>query len=231
MHIRIKTAEEFRSSHVTIEVTADGPADVRSLVTRLSGVPVTTGYDPERADEAMAENYVRASDEIKRLTDTSEYYVRTIDNLKADLARERAAHVCTSQCEPNRHVAIKGRRLVTELEAQVQQLRAAKTDAVNSRDLTIGELETTRKKLETTRKKLAESRDLVAFKNTVIEGREIDFGREHALLQEATHRLGEIEKILSRTEVVGSVEFGTGPRAQAFRDIRDLLSSSPSSQA
>jgi hypothetical protein len=116
MHIKIKTAEEFRSSHVTIEVTADGPADMGRS---------------EQTGNGWAKVMMEQRDEIERLTDTSEYYVRTIDNLKADLARERAAHVCTSRCSPNSHVAIKGRRLVTELEAEVQQLKDQLSEVQN----------------------------------------------------------------------------------------------------
>lgn len=45
-----------------------------------------------------------------------------VDRLRAELDRERRAHVCTERCEPNAHVAFQGRRRVTELERLVAEL-------------------------------------------------------------------------------------------------------------
>jgi len=70
MDIRIKTAEEFSSNYVTIEIRAT-PNEVVKV---LSDPPA---YDPEAAAEVLAENYDRAR--------------RKVTQLEADLTRIRAA--------------------------------------------------------------------------------------------------------------------------------------------
>ncbi len=196
MHIEIKTLQNIRDNRVKLEITI-GPAEAEKVGQR----PCEGSGCPNMSDVRQ-----ELSAEIERLTDTSEYYVRTIDSLKADLARERAAHVCTSKCSPDSHVAIKGRRLVTELEAEVERLktdlatlRTTKTDAVNGRDLAIGELH----------ELFREATDKLSEVGRIVNH-------------------GDVTSQLDPTKATGS--WGE-TLAEAIQQVRHVLSSPPSSQA
>ena len=107
------------------------------------------------------------------------------EGIEEELARYRRAHVCTTSCTGNRHVAFTGRKMIDELETSLQELRdlvafksrvideiAAERDrlaerareardAVNGRDLAIGELATVRAQAKSLKAKLTQIRGAV----------------------------------------------------------------------
>ena len=59
MRIMIKTQEEFRDEHVTIEIVADDRDEVADISRKL--------FDPDKAAEALAENYARSRNRVVEL--------------------------------------------------------------------------------------------------------------------------------------------------------------------
>ena len=91
----VRTLIEIQGGRVSVTVdgasSSPGPSEL---------------YDPAKAAEVMAENYVRAQAQIKELE-----------------ARLEKGHVCTPACRPNAHVAFEGRARVRELEAEADRCR------------------------------------------------------------------------------------------------------------
>ena len=102
MRIKIKTAEEFRDAHVTIEIVADDQAEAELVAERL--------YTAAEVGHAQASEAELVAAPLRR----------RIAELEARLER---GHVCTPACRPNAHVAFQGRQRVTELEAEASQAR------------------------------------------------------------------------------------------------------------
>lgn len=135
MEIRLRTAEEFRDAHVTIEIRAT-QEETEEVSRRL--------FDPDKAVEKLAENYARATARAAELeADKSRLMAekhgpdgpwaraakmsQELDEVRKENSRLRAqserrprGHVCVNGCEPNAHVAFEGRRRVIELEGQLK---------------------------------------------------------------------------------------------------------------
>lgn len=148
MEIRIKTAEEFRDSHVTIEVRADGHAETVPVAERLYTAREVGDAQASEAElvsaplrrwirelehelAQAAEQHVRSIEAQDRLlrqaTEEREEARRRVEELEAELARVNKGHVCVEACRPNAHVAFQGRRRITELEVELNQ-RPTKLD-------------------------------------------------------------------------------------------------------
>jgi hypothetical protein len=87
MHIRIKTAEEFHSSHVTIEIRADDQAEVEAISERLSDHGPDSGR--ARAQE-LAAQVDRLEVKLAESRELVEFNNRAIDAHQADFARVHA---------------------------------------------------------------------------------------------------------------------------------------------
>ena len=149
MEIRIKTAQEFHDSHVTIEIVAEDQGEVAQIAQVLD--PGTLG---------------RLAGQEDRIAD-----------LEAQLRQERNCHVCTASCTPNAHVAFQGRQRVEQLETQLElekDARQGNLEWAERAELRAEEFDQQRRthleranQLEVS---VTELRELLAAKDRVIEG-------------------------------------------------------------
>lgn len=122
----------------------------------------------------------------------------------------------------------------SELEAELadSQKRAKRAqDAINGRDLAIGELHTVRAQARSLKDRL-EARDQLLQETTLkIQDMEHRLEKKLATLQDATHRLGEIEKIVNHAKVDDAIDRSvtkvSDVLAEAVKGVRETLSSSP----
>jgi len=105
------------------------------------------------------------------------------------------------------------RAKVLEQRAEIEELRA-ELDTMRANAELKDRLETEQAERVANREWAERAEDRVADLETMLADRD--------------RTLNAIRDVISREEVAGSIVFGTGPREQAFRDIRELLSSSPS---
>jgi hypothetical protein len=121
------------------------------------------------------------------LTTTSrEFNRKRVIELEDELERYRRAHVCTSRCAENAHVAFEGNSLVKELERE----KADETERADRAE-----------------KSLAESRELVAFKTRVADDMDKDketlfrkLETERALVQDERTRANNLARRVAELE-------------------------------
>lgn len=140
-----RTAAELLGGHtpvvwVTGEASCIGLTHVDPIPDQPDGIEDDSGDlpDPVRAIERVREYIAAFGDGIYDVVAGHPLYARDVESLRqaaikvgeqateisrlrAELDRERRAHVCTERCTPNAHVAFQGRRRVTELEGIVAE--------------------------------------------------------------------------------------------------------------
>lgn len=120
MEIRIKTQEEFRDDHVTIEIVADR-SEVSGLAQQMFGRVLRP------VDGAVSQRMFTAEEVGDYQASEAELVAgplrRKLAEVEAELDRYRRAHVCTDRCQPQAHVAMEGRNLVVELEKSLAESR------------------------------------------------------------------------------------------------------------
>lgn len=222
----------------TLAETRDG----RVTVTIEIGVAEMSGrsYDPDKAVETMTENYRRALDKIDQ--------VKSRASAETNLLNQQIEELTRKLAESRELVAFKNNVIESlnddldrerETSAGLRKRAERAQDAVNGRDLALGELATVRGQVETLKVKLAVAQD---------DWRQMDDRRQAAwsrvseledglvirdrLLQEATHRLGEVQEIVNRDSVTEAMRYQAVPAyvdalKEVVKDIRTALSSSP----
>lgn len=160
MEIRIKTADEFRNAHVVIEVRAEEGEDVRARPLVADGYPSELDWAAVRAErDAARERAQRLENRNAELYDQNQ-------ELTAELDRYRKAHICTSRCSMNSHVAFEGNRIVKDLEAEL----ARRTEERDEREAARAALEV--KWAEATRESGLARRQLIDLGEALIVERE-----------------------------------------------------------
>jgi len=254
MNIEINTLQNIRDGRVKLEIIID-PAELDAQVS----------YDPEQAADTMAANYVRACQriteleaELARTLDTSEYYVRTIDSLKAEREKVQDLDVAMGTLKVREEQVGLLKAELDEAREQAQELREELADAykrnmrtqdaVNGRDLAIGELRTVRQQLDEAREqaqklreKLADAEDARTSMNNRrigVQDRLSDVERALAnqdrLLHEATLKLGAGISAVHTVEVNDALEHPVqdlhtrwSVLAEAVRTVRKVLNATP----
>lgn len=100
MEIRIKTLDETRESRVSVTVVNDSLGERvvdlsrRNATVTITDLDVDRVYDPEKAAEVLAENYVRARTRISELeadlakaTESADFKTRVADEIDTDRDR------------------------------------------------------------------------------------------------------------------------------------------------
>lgn len=195
MEINIKTHDDFRRDHMTITLTGTN-AEVRAIGERWTG--------GGRAGASLSDRLYTA-EEVGDYQASEAELVATplrarITELEAELERYRRAHVCTSDCKPNAHVAFIGNALVKEWE----RAAAAESDRADKAEDALIKVRAERETLEKT---LAESRELVTFKTRVADDMDKDketlfrkLQAERELVQEERTRANNLARRLAEAE-------------------------------
>jgi len=214
MDIKIKTAEEFSSEYVTIEIRATS----KEVVKVLSEPPA---YDPEAAAEALAENYGRARREVTRL--------------EADLTRIGAAVMGTELVREMKEyreasAAMLLVEALTEVRRVIGESDASVSNGLSSRLYTaeeVGNLQASeaelvaaplRRRVAELERTLAESRELVELKNQVADDIDVDRAELHDKVRAERDRADQNKAWAERAEANGSQLSAALVEAEKQRD-------------
>lgn len=145
------------------------------------------------------------------VTNSREWNRKRVLELEDELERYQRAHVCTSSCKENAHVAFTGKALVQGLENQVAAQVAAKNFALTQLEKVRQRRDQERQRADRAEVLLAESRELVAFKTRVADEMDRDkdelwakLKKERELVQEERTRANNLTRRLAEMEARNS---------------------------
>ena len=236
MEIRIKTAEEFRDAHVTIEIRAT-PAEAEVVAERLG-----------EAEKLLARIVELEADLAVAISERSEMNARRVaawtkvEELEAELERYRTAHVCTTRCSINSHVAFEGNQIVKALEAELVRRTQERDEREAARSDQEAEAEQGRqmiidlaREMEAERQRANENRDWAERAEGRLAAFALDRGSTKRELDEACRVIEDRNAQLARISgAVHGVEISQTLRrtyeaweprtmAEVIRQVRDAL--------
>jgi chromosome segregation ATPase len=160
MEIRIRTAEEFRAAHMTIEITGTG-AEVRELAE--SNYPSELDWAAVRAErDTLWETLARREKEIDQLKGQIAGYDhdRHTERDRADRERQRASELKDRLSSSEERVA--------GLESELANAQTQRDSLVAERERSADNHNALADRVRELGRSLASSRELVAFKDDVI---------------------------------------------------------------
>lgn len=233
MEIRIKTADEIRDGRIRIEITAEDPGEdpgeAMLVAERLAGsypseldwAAVRAERDEARERAARRERKIEELEEGRRADHKNIVAQRSrIAELEVELDRYRKAHVCTSRCSMNSHVAFEGNRIVKDLEEVLAQVRSELRETHRAR------------MAAEDRARRAEADLAAATQEASLARRQIlDLGEEIIRQRERADRVSgavhgqELVQAALRTDWTSWSEREAAALASAIRAVRDALGS------
>lgn len=224
MEIRLKTAEEFRDAHVTIEIRVDGQAELEAVHDRLyDRYTIGDREDLLRQVRELTGDLADAKKALTLTTTSRDFNYREVSELKDKIRRMSDQMAGQS----GRIEGLQDR--AADLEAERDRTVEALIKVRAERDRLQEQLEEARKWSAATTKALGESRDLVEFKTNILDGVQAERDR-------LANQLKRISEIVNHSDVSEGLNWTptkiSTDLATAVRAIRTVLSSSsPSSQA
>jgi hypothetical protein len=248
MEIEIKTMDDFWDGRVKIEIRAT-PGEAEVVAERLCEGSECPRMAEARQDllaqiaelvqsvDARDRLLATATKERNEARETVEVQRQRVADLEADLERYQTAHVCTSRCSINSHVAFEGSRIVKDLERELAESRQSTqardrllATATEERDRFKAGMETAEVQLKGYDEDRRTERDRADENREWAERAELNCARLSAALVAAEKRLDRISGAVHNPvlrDAFRTTWDRKEPRAmaEALRQVRDALGS------